>query len=124
MIALEIENISGTDIHVSRDLIFRIGNDQIDPIPADVVYREIRQSSLLYLLYAPILLYVNDAGPLPVGLPVSAYNMIKSHQSNKSLKADLEKNDVNMMTIPQGSSVQGYLMYKDDAIGRLIVEVR
>ena len=108
------------------------GQNQIFPMDADIVHKELKQGILIYLLYSLIWLnktecdtYGCESTPVfPIGIPITVGNMVVAGSANKQFATELLSNDLKKMEIAPGETKYAIIGIPDTQFQPLSIKLK
>lgn len=139
LIAVKITNNSDRDLVFGQDVKLNYDNDsEIYIMDNDQVFKSLKQSAasyLWYLLLTPVNLYTaktengfqTETSSTPIGLVIgpglAGGNMIAVGSANKKFQNDLDKHNLNGMTIKQGQTATGLIGIRSDDYNSIKIKI-
>jgi hypothetical protein len=119
IVAIQFTNLTDVEINFSRDVEILADGEQITPLLPEVVRREVKQVSGLYMLWSLLWVTIskceNDdcsVTPIPVGLLIGIGNTIGASAANRNFHQELEYHNLMNKTVAPGASVKGLLILR------------
>ncbi|MFT6149768.1 MAG: hypothetical protein ACJAUH_002462 [Saprospiraceae bacterium] len=124
VISVKIKNNTDYEISVKDDLIFRMGNKELEPLESVVVTDNIRQPAPLYALYGLLFLNItrnNQGVSLPIGVPIAIGNIAVASSANRKFREDFSIYNIRNEKIAPGETLSGLVAFRDNASGTLVI---
>jgi hypothetical protein len=130
IVQLQITNQSDDIIRVRDDVKMYIGGDEVKLVDIPMLHQQLKQKSLLYLLYGLIWINITTCNGgtcedslLPVGLAIAAFNIAFASDSNKRFERDLMYQNIIDKEIEPGQTVSGMLGFYSYSMGHLSLKL-
>jgi hypothetical protein len=124
ILAVKIENNTDNEISVKDDLIFRMGELELEPLESVVVGDNIKQIAPLYVLYGLLFLNItnnNQTLSLPIGVPIAIGNIVVASSTNRKFREDFSTYNIRDEKIAPGETVSGLVAFRDNGSGTLVI---
>lgn len=129
IVAIQFTNLTDEEINFGKDVEILADGEKITPLSPEVVRREVKQVSGLYMLWSLLWVTIskceNDdcsVTPIPVGLLIGIGNTIGASGANKNFNRELEYHNLMNKIVEPGASVKGLLILRTE--GEQSLEVR
>jgi hypothetical protein len=131
IVGIKFTNLTDADIHFGNDLDVYADDQKITPLSPDVVKKEVKQVSGLYMLWSLFWITFtkceNDdcsITPIPIGLLIGIGNTAGASGANKSFNRELEYHNMMNKTVKPGQTVKGLLIVRSDTEAPLSVRFK
>lgn len=131
IVGIKFTNLTDADIHFGNDLDVYADDQKITPLLPDVVRKEVKQVSGLYMLWSLFWITFtkceNDdcsITPIPIGLLIGIGNTAGASGANKSFNRELEYHNMMNKTVKPGQTVKGLLIVRSDTEAPLSVRFK
>jgi hypothetical protein len=131
IVAIKFTNLTDEAINFGQDVEILSNGEIIEPLSPEVVRREVKQVSGLYMLWSLFWVTINkcenddcSVTPIPVGLLIGVGNTIGASGANKSFNRELEYHNLSNKIIEPGESVKGLLVFRNADERKLEVRLK
>ncbi len=134
VVALKIENNSGIGLKLGENFNIYSGDNHIYPMEPETVFKELRQTVPVYLLYSLVVLNKVECDDLtgrctssllfPIGIPIAVGNMLVAGSANKNFLNELTRYNLYNKEIAPGEVVYALIGIPDTGFQPLKVEVK
>ncbi len=131
VVSVKVVNNTDAPININQDCRLFMGTREILPLDGAAAAFRLKQGVPIYLLYSLLTfnLIIDDMNgnrnsvSLPIGIPISAYNMIVAGSANKRMKDELIGNNILNKTVGPGETIYGIVCLNESTTGRLRFEL-
>lgn len=121
IIGVKFTNLTDEPINFGKDVEILADGQKITPLSPDVVKREVKQVSGLYMLWGLFWVTIskceNDdcsVTPIPVGMLIGIGNTLGASGANKNFNRELEYHNLMNKVVDPGKTIKGLLILRTD----------
>lgn len=133
VVALKIENSGSKTLKLGENLSLYSGDNNIYPMNPETVFKSLRQTVPVYLLYALVTLSIVDCNSItgdcngtiiPIGIPIAVGNMLVAGSANKNFLDELTGYNILNKEIAPGETAYALIGIPDTGFQPLRLEVK
>lgn len=131
IVGMKFTNLTDQAINFGEDVEIFADGQRIIPLPSDVVKREVKQISGLYMLWSLFWVTLskceNDdcsVTPIPVGLLIGIGNTVGASGANRNFHKELEFHNLITKVVDPGETVKGLLLIRAENEQKLEVHLK
>lgn len=133
LVAVKIENRTDKPLKIGENYNIYAGQNLVFPIDSDIVHKELKQGTLIYLLYSLIWLNKTECDEFgncqttaifPIGVPITVGNMVVAGSANKQFATELLSNSITTKVIAPGETAHAIIGIPDAQFQPLSIKLK
>src|SRR5688572_11405238 len=122
IVAVKFTNLTDQEIAFGKDVVVSADDERITPVSTEVVKKQVRQVSGLYMLWSLFWLTFTKCDnedcsvtPIPIGLLIGIANTAGASGANKNFNRELEQHNMMNKIVKPGQTVKGLLIIRAES---------